>query len=942
MDPEREARQKIDALLAQSGWVVQDGQALNLYAARGVAVREFRLKPGHGQADYLLYVDRRALGVVEAKQAGFTLIGVEPQTEKYGEGLPDTLPAWYRPLPFLYQSTGIETRFTNGLEPEPRSRPIFGFHRPETLAEWLALPGTIAKARLGNFQPVADERHPGFRLPRTLLENLRDLPPLNPHGLWPVQVRAIRNLESSLTEGRPRSLVQMATGSGKTYMACHLVYRLIKYGGARRVLFLVDRSNLARQTLREFQGFTAPDDGRKFTEIYNVQRLRSNSIDPVSKVCIATIQRVYSMLKGEDLDPEVEEGSLFDSMPIYKEPVPVEYNPDIPIETFDIIITDECHRSIYNLWRQVLEYFDAFLIGMTATPSKQTLGYFKQNLVIEYNHEQAVADGVNVDFDVYRIRTEITEQGSKVEAGYYVDLRNRKTRAVRWQQLEEDLVYSASQVDRDVVALDRIRTVIRTFRDRVFTEIFPGRTEVPKTLIFAKDDSNAEDIVQIVREEFGRGNQFAQKITYKTTGAKPEDLLQAFRTSYYPRIVVSVDMIATGTDIRPLEIVMFMRNVRSRNFFEQMKGRGARVVSSTEFQSVTPDAAHKTRFVIIDVPGVTENELSDSYTLEKKPSIPFDKLLDAVARGSREPDILSTLASRLARLDRQLTPAHRQSLEGAAGGVPLRDITTALVRSVDPDAALDAARQATGQAEPSEVAIAQASQELQEAAARPLAANPEFRRLLVDIRRSYEQTIDTVSQDRVLAAGFSADATEHARTLVRSFEQFIAEHRDEITALQVLYSRPYARRLTYHDVKALADAIKVPPLVLTPERLWSAYQHLERSRVRGSSQRVLADIVSLVRFAIGEEEELLPFAEHVERRFEEWLQAQQQSGHRFTDEQRAWLEAIRDHIAGSVSMGLEDFQFAPFDQRGGLGRAYTLFGQELAPLLEQLNRELVA
>ena len=237
----------------------------------------------------------------------------------------------------------------------------------------------------------------------------------------------------------------------------------------------------------------------------------------------------------------------------------MEYNSDIPIDTFDVIVIDECHRSIYNLWRQVLEYFDAFLIGLTATPSKQTFGFFRQNLVMEYNHEQAVADGVNVDFDTYRIRTEITEQGSSVDADYWVDKRDRQTRNVRWEQLEEDLTYTPNQLDREVVAEDQIRTVIQTFRDRLFTEIFPGRRDVPKTIIFAKDDSHADDIVRIVRLAFDKGNDFCQKITYKTTGAKPEDLLASFRNSYNPRIVVTVDMIATGTDIKPVEVVFFMR-----------------------------------------------------------------------------------------------------------------------------------------------------------------------------------------------------------------------------------------------------------------------------------------------------------------------------------------------------------------------------------------------
>ncbi len=390
-------------------------------------------------------------------------------------------------------------------------------------------------------------------------------------GLRPAQITAIYNLEKSLAADRPRALVQMASGGGKTFTACNFIYRLIKHAGAKRILFLVDRSNLGRQALAEFQKFRTPEENRLFTELYNVQRMQSNKLDDVSKVCITTIQRLYAMLQGKEIDPELEEQSGFDTSLLQNEPVPVSYNPNLPIETFDFIVTDECHRSIYNLWRQVLEYFDAFIIGLTATPSKQTFGFFNQNLVMEYSHEQAVADSVNVGFEVYRIRTLISEHGSTVNAGFYVDKRDKLIRKVRWQQLDEDFRYAANELDRSVVAKDQIRTIIQAFHDRLFTEIFPGRTEVPKTLIFAKDDSHADDIVQIVREEFGKGNDFAQKITYRTgtarvvekkkaedgtekeevtwvnTGAKPEHLLSSFRNSYNPRIAVTVDMIATGT-----------------------------------------------------------------------------------------------------------------------------------------------------------------------------------------------------------------------------------------------------------------------------------------------------------------------------------------------------------------------------------------------------------
>ena len=349
MPPEQQARENIDRLLIQAGWAVQNADADNLYESAGVAVREFSLKPGHGSADYLLYVNRRAAGIVEAKPEGHTLVGVETQSDKYSTGLPDILPAHLRPLPFLYQSTGVETRFTNLLDPEPRSRALFAFHKPETLAAWLGVSESARESQDLDGQ-IAAEPPDGF-LSHNLPQKLKAMPPIDASALWPVQERAINSLERSLAAGRRRALVQMATGSGKTFMACNQIYRLIKHAGARRVLFLVDRANLGRQTLREFQGFTVPDGGRKFTELYNVQLLQSARVDPVSRVCIATIQRVYSMLKGEEFDPQLEELSGFDLPPTGTEPPPVEYNPDVPIETFDVIITDECHRSIY--WRRV-------------------------------------------------------------------------------------------------------------------------------------------------------------------------------------------------------------------------------------------------------------------------------------------------------------------------------------------------------------------------------------------------------------------------------------------------------------------------------------------------------------------------------------------------------------------------------------------------------------
>lgn len=917
MGAEERAREIIDRQLKLAGWVVQDMDRLNLGASAGVAVREFPLTTGF--ADYLLFVDRKAVGAVEAKPVGTTLSGVAEQSEKYLSGVPENIPQVQRPLPFAYESTGSETFFRDSRDPEPRSRRVFNFHCPETFSRWLEQNDTL-RARLRQMPaPVTD-------------------------GFWTCQVEAMGNLEKSLVEAKPRALIQMATGSGKTFTAVSSIYRLIKFADASRVLFLVDRSNLGRQTKKEFQQYITPDDGRKFTELYNVQHLTSNTLDPVSRVCITTIQRLYSMLKGEaEFDPSLEEQSGFETAPEATEPLQVVYNRLLPVETFDFVITDECHRSIYNLWRQVLEYFDAFIIGLTATPSKQTFGFFNQNLVMEYGHDRAVADGVNVGYDVYRIKTEITEQGSKVEAGYYIDKRDKLTRQVRWEVLEDDVEYAPAQLDRDVVAPDQIRTIIRTFRDKLFTEIFPGRREVPKTLVFAKDDSHAEDIVHIIREEFGKGNEFCKKITYKTYGEKPEDLIAAFRNSYNPRIAVTVDMISTGTDIRPLECLLFMREIKSRVYFEQAKGRGTRTISQTEFQAVTPDARNKTHFVIVDAVGVCENDKTDSRPLERKRSVSFDRLIDSVALGVRDPDTLSSLAGRLARLDRAIDPADRQEISETADGIALPQIVGNLLNAVDPDHQAEKAREIFDTDVPSEKQLAEAAEKLIDEACRVF-DNPDLRRRIKEIKRKNEQLIDTVSRDKVIFAGYDAQAREKARTIVDSFRNFIEENKDEITALQIIYSMPHGRRkLTFKEIELLARAIEKPPYGLTSEQVWTAYGQLDKSKVRGAGPgRLLTDIISLVRFAMDRTEFLQPFAETAGERFDIWLEEQEKTGRSFTEEQLEWLHMIRDHIATSLEIEKDDFELAPFHRKGGLARVHTIFGEELEKILQELNEVLVA
>jgi type I restriction enzyme R subunit len=935
LTPEGRARVEIDTQLAAAGWVVQNYRAMNLAAVApdgkvaGIAVREFPLATGHGVADYLLFVDHKAVGVLEAKKVGTSLIGVETQSGKYVNGLPERLTSPVRPLPFAYESTGAETRFTNRLDPVPRSREVHWFHRPETLLGWLLRATAVPPTQL-------------FR------GGVRAMPPLDRTGLRPAQYDAILALEDSLAHDRTRALIQMATGAGKTYTAASQTYRLLKYAKAGRVCFLVDRGNLGRQALREFQTLVTPDTGRKFTELYNVQLLGTNRIDPAANVVISTIQRLYSILRGDpELSLELDEKSL-EELKLDELLPAVEYNSAVPVEAFDLLIVDECHRSIYGSWRQVLEYFDAHLVGLTATPSKQTLGFFAQNLVFSYTHEQAVADRVNVDFDVYRIRTKIGDQGSVIEADgeTLVKFRDRLSGQTRLVALEDDYAYTGIELDRDVIAEDQLRTVIRTFRDRLFTEVFPGRREVPKTLVFAKDDAHADRIVQVLREEFDRPNDFAVKITYKTTGRKPEELLAAFRTAYNPRMVVTVDMIATGTDIKPLECVFFLRGVRSRNFFEQMKGRGVRVINDADFQAVTPDSKTKTHFVIVDAVGVTETDLNETTPLEKAPTVPLKKLLQQAAMGVATPDLASTLGSRLTRLNRELSVADRTELATAAGGQELRDIASALVSAVNPDRALAKAHHdltaAGGGGEPNEEQVVAARDQLVAAALEPLATRPELREKLLTIKAATEQVIDEVSVDELVDAGFSHDATDRARQTVTNFRRFLEEHRDELTAIEALYAVPYKRRVSFLDVKELANAIARPPHQWTPQKLWAAYQALDASRVHGGGRRITTDLVSLVRFALKQENELVPYTETVEQRFAGWVTAQQNQGRTFTPVQMEWLERIRDVVAASLSVSVDDFDMSPLVEHGGLGGAAALFGDQLQPLLDELNEVLTA
>ncbi|MGL4745966.1 MAG: DEAD/DEAH box helicase family protein [Dermatophilaceae bacterium] len=909
---EQRARALIDQQLEAAGWHVHDIATADLFTGQGVALREKTMKKGHGRADYLLYVDRRVVGVIEAKPQGVALSGVEWQSAKYATGLNDAQRARAVTvdgrLPFVVEANGSETYLTNGYDPEPRARRLFAVPRPETLARVIR-------------DAAADAANPTWRA------KVRHLPPLDPTPLRSAQVTAIDGIERSLAGDRfDRSLVQMATGAGKTYTAVTAAYRLLTHGGFQRVLFLVDRTNLGKQTYSEFERYRAPGDGRLFTEIYDVDKLTSTGLVASSSVVISTIQRVHLALRGTEI-PDADDAGLDAYVP--NTPVTVGYQSELPPEAFDLVIVDEAHRSIYGVWRGVLEYFDAHIVGLTATPGKQTFAFFRQNLVSEYTYPQSVADLVNVDFDIYRIRTEVSERGGRVEAGTIVPKVDRRTRATRYEELEEDLDYTHRQLDRAVTSTHQIRLVLETFRDRLFTEIFPGRREVPKTLIFAKDDAHAEEIVRCVRDVFGRGNAFAAKITYAAKDAGGQ--LQAFRNSPDLRVAVTVDMIATGTDVKPIECVFFLRDVRSKQYFEQMKGRGCRTIPEADFRAVTPDATAKTRFVIVDAVGVTEHDFVDP-PLNRVTGVSMTHLLRKAAALDLTEGETATLASRLGKLELDLTPAERAELDAVAG-MPVGDIVRGLVAAVDPDAQAAAL---AGAADPDAALVA-----LLDRAVQPIAANPALRERIIELRAMHDRVIDEVTRDVLLDAHGVVD-TARARSMVESWRSYLEQHRDEITAIQ-LVQESGERRVAFADVQQLADRIQRPPHHWTTELLWGAYEAVDAGRVRRSEQHTLTDLVSLLRYTTGVDDELVPYADRVRERYAGWLAQQSQGGVEFSALERWWLDRMVEVIATSAGIAPDDLDDAPFTERGGVDGALRDLGPTRAPeLLRSLNHELTA
>lgn len=912
MTPEQEARIVIDEKLKMSGWQVQNVNQLNLLAGLGVAVREFPTSTG--PVDYVLFINGEPVGVIEAKKssAGENITVVEEQSSRYANSTFKWINRDHS-IRFAYEATDKLVKFTDYKDIKYRSRKVFSFHRPEYLESLLQASDTIRN-------------------------NMKHFPPLDPVGFRDCQINAINNMDVSFADNRPRALVQMATGAGKTFTAITEAYRLLKYGKMNRILFLVDTKSLGEQAEREFLAYTPSDDTRSFSQLYGVRRLKSSYIPNDVQICISTIQRMYSILKEEDLDESTEEESFNEYVTAdSKAPKEVVYNEKYPPEFFDCIIIDECHRSIYNVWQQVLTYFDAFLVGLTATPDKRTFAFFNENVVSEYRREQAIIDGVNVGEDIFLIETEVSQKGGHI-LKRVIEYRDRLSREKRWEQMDEDLDYDKNKLDKDVVNPSQIRTVIKTFKENLFTSLFPRRKEVPKTLIFAKTDSHADDIINIVREEFGEGNEFCKKITYSVENA--EDTLSSFRNDYYPRIAVTVDMIATGTDVKPLECLIFMRDVRSKNYFEQMVGRGTRTICVDDLQKVTPSATeNKDHFVIVDAVGVTKSKKSETRSLERKPTVSMKELMMNVALGDKSEDTLTSLANRISRLDKQMTDKEHKEFKKNVG-TSARDLANNLLNAFDEDVIAEKAKSLIMSDVPTQQDLEKAQKELLNEATKPF-YNPDNRNFIENIRRSHEQVIDTVNLDSVVYAGFDSQREENADKVITTFREFIEENKDEIIALRIIYNENYKDRpMVIEQLKSLYEKLKKKNI--TVERLWDCYYIKFTNKVKRGTVAQLTDLISIIRFEIGATDELTSFADRVNANFKEWTFRKNAGYSQFTEEQMEWLRLIKDHIISSLSILDEDLDYTPFDHKGGLLGFYEAFGDNYKNILNEMNVALVA
>lgn len=863
MTPEQIAREKIDRMMAEAGWAVVDRDHYSPEIS-AVAVEEGIMEGNH-EADYLLFINGKAFGVLEAKreEVDVTSSVVCEQAEFYTKSVPSWCPAWYEPLPLAYVSNGKELYFRDLRDPEGTYQPLKSIHTPKQITKLLGITDYYAA-----------------------------LPNLQKRGLRDCQYEAITELEKSFRAGQDRALMVLATGAGKTYTACLATYRMLNYTPMKRVLFLVDRNNLGKQAEGEFGTFRLTESGDPLNTIFSVNRLKSVNVKEGDQVVISTIQRLFSLLTGQPIEDNDDDEEATEDV---NGTVTLPPNPNLSPDFFDMIIIDECHRSIYGNWRAVLEYFSsAKLVGLTATPVPETMAFFNNNRVVNYTLEQSIVDGVNVPERIYRIKTK-AEEGGAIREGDKFHKITRYTGKVEDVRSKAVEAYTAKELNRSIINPAQIKLVLETYRDAVFTEMFtdpqrePNMDYLPKTLIFALNDAHATNIVNIAKEVFGRtDDRFVQKITYSAGDSNA--LIRSFRNDKDFRIAVTVTLVATGTDVKPLEVLLFMRDVESLPLYTQMKGRGVRTIGDEQLRNVTPNAFSKDCFYLVDAVGVTEHEKSIPSPNDDTPTqvITLKQLLERISHGEVNDDYLKLLAGRLSRIHNRAKEEERSEFERLAKA-SMADIASNIYQALE-----------SGNL-PAYNNVNEPNNE-RKGLVRPLAVHPDAREYLLILNAGFVKILDP-GEDNLIEKGFSQ---EEAMSTTKAFEEYLEDHRDEIEALRIIYNNN-GESLTYPMLKDLQTKLKMVNHKFNVSQLWNNYSILNPKAVQKFSTKdekdALTNIIQLVRYAMHITPELRSLPSMAAQRFELWCGQAQRP---LTDTQKEIIRQIVSYIVTNGSSSLKD------------------------------------
>lgn len=864
MTPEEKARIKIDQWFADAGWEVINRDEYEP-TSTAVAIREGLLKDNL-EADYFLFINGKAVGVLEAKREetdAFSSIVCE-QAALYARSVPNIYQTYQKPLPFIFTSNGKELYFCDFREQDHYFKQIMTIPTPHELVKKLGINDYFA-----------------------------GLPTLRKKGLRDCQYEAITELEKSFRAGQNRALMVLATGAGKTYTACLAAYRMLSYTPMRRVLFLVDRNNLGKQAEGEFGTFRLTENGEAFSTIFTVNRLRSSSIPSDSNVVISTIQRLFSFLKGETIEDNDDDD---ENEPAEEATLPP--NPDLPHDYFDMIIIDECHRSIYKNWRKVLEYFDtARLVGLTVTPIPETMAFFNNNRIVNYTLEKSIVDGVNVDCRVYRIKTQVTETGGAILEGEKFKEETRYTGEVKTVSSKETKTYTNKELNRSIINPAQIKLILSTYRDVVYTELFndpqrePNMGYLPKTLIFALNEVHATNIVQIAKEVFGRtDDRFVQKITY--SAGDSNELIRQFRNDKDFRIAVTCTLVATGTDVKPLEVVMFMRDVESLPLYIQMKGRGVRTIGDEQLRNVTPNAFSKDCFYLVDAVGVTEHEKTIPTATDESTTkiITLKELLERISHGYFPDEYLKRLAATLARIYNKADDSQRKEFARLSHD-DMKELSARIYDVLE-----------KGTLPP--FASTEKPNLERKGLVSPLANHADARRYLLILAAGFVNTL-MPGEDTLISKGFSI---EEAKCTTEAFEEFCRENADEIEALRIIYNNE-GEPITYSMLKDLEHKLKMANNHFVPKQIWNSYAILSPSKVKRSTTKeesdALTNIIQLVRFAFRQIDRLESVVTTSKQYFNLWLGQNQRE---ITDKQREVISRIVDYIASNGACTVRDIR----------------------------------